>query len=98
VLAPSIPDPSIRSKINPFLIVSNIRLRNDGKALRDRPSKITAKLRSTGAVIRSATAYYYEGNPDASGVLFDMQKIDNISSGSGFIDTASFTPKTCGTH
>jgi hypothetical protein len=41
-------------------------------------------------------AYYYDGDPNRSGEIFDIQKIDSIPS--GVVDTASFTPKTCGPH
>lgn len=98
ILAPSSLASTARTKIKPSLIVSNVGLRNDGKALRDTPSTITTKLRSTGAEIRSAVAYYYDGDPGAGGTLFEMQSINSIPSGNGFTDTASFTPKNCGPH
>jgi hypothetical protein len=98
VFAPSGVGSTNGRKTKSSLILTNIGLRNEGRALRDTPAVITARLRSTGAEIRSTTAYYYDGNPNADGTLFDLQRITSIPSGTGFIDTARFTPKTCGPH
>lgn len=87
-----------RPNIRPSLILSQVGLREGRRPLRDHTAKISARLRSTGQEIREAFAYYYDGNPDRNGVLFDMQKIDHIPSGQGVVDTANFTPKTCGPH
>jgi hypothetical protein len=86
-----------KPKIKPILVLSNLSLRDGAKALRDEPAPILAKLRSTGTDI-AANVFYYDGNPDNGGELFDIQKIGRIPSGNGYIDKASFTPKTCGPH
>jgi hypothetical protein len=85
-------------RIKPGLILSNFGLRQQGRPERDHSVKLSTRLHSIGQVIEGAYAYYYDGNPDRSGVLFDVQKIDHISSGQGIVDTANFTPKTCGPH
>ncbi|HEY2040604.1 MAG TPA: hypothetical protein VGG95_13110 [Edaphobacter sp.] len=86
------------STIRPSLILSNFGIRQQGRPERDHSAKLSARLHSTGQEIQEAYTYYYDGNPDRNGVLFDVQKIDHISSGRGIVDTASFTPKTCGPH
>jgi hypothetical protein len=87
-----------QSGVKPSLILSNFGPRDNGKALRDHVTKLTARLRSSGADISAVHAYYYDGDPNRDGQLFDFQKIDAISSGHGVVDTANFTPKTCGPH
>ncbi len=87
---------SAKSQIPPFLILSNLGPR--GTALRDHAVKISAKLRSSGRDIAEAHMFYYDGDPNQNGVLFDIQKVDRIPFKDGVVDTASFTPKTCGPH
>jgi hypothetical protein len=85
------------AKTTPILVLSSVALRSGAKAFRDQPAPILAQLRSTGTDI-AANVYYYDGNPDSGGELFDIQKIGRIPSGNGYTDKASFTPKTCGPH
>jgi hypothetical protein len=98
VLASAGVSASGQSGVKPTLILSNFKPHNNGKALRDHTTKLTARLRSSGNEISAVHAYYYDGDPNRDGRLFDFQKIDSISSGQGVVDTASFTPQTCGPH
>ncbi|AXC10251.1 hypothetical protein ACPOL_0894 [Acidisarcina polymorpha] len=79
------------------LTVSNLRLRSGSTTLRDLPVTITADHRSSGGEFKSVLALYYDGDPESEGTLFDTQNIDRVAS-DGLLDTARFTPKTCGVH
>ena len=86
-----------KAAIKPILVVSNVGARNGSKTLRDEATPILANLRSTGTNI-AANVYYYDGNPNNGGQLFDTQRLSQIPSGRGYTDKANFTPKTCGVH
>jgi hypothetical protein len=94
VLAPAAAGkPSTKS----LLSLSDVHLRPGSIALRDLPVTIVTNHRSSANDIRSVLTLYYDGNPDADGTLFDTQSIDRVPSG-GVVDTARFTPSTCGLH
>jgi hypothetical protein len=80
-----------------LLTVSDVQLRSGSTTLRDLPVTLTATHSSSGADIRSILTLYYDGNPKGNGTLFDTQSIDRVPS-SGMVDTARFTPDTCGVH
>jgi hypothetical protein len=80
------------------LTLENIHTRNGVRVRRDAPVTIEATHRSTGRDIQSVLTFYYDGNPDRGGTLFDIQAIDRIPGGKTFVDTARFTPSTCGVH
>ncbi len=80
-----------------LLDVSGIHLRSGSTTLRDLPVTITADHRSSGDDIHSVLTLYYDGDPAAEGTLFDTQSIDRVPF-SGLVDTARFTPRTCGVH
>jgi hypothetical protein len=86
-----------KAAIKPILVVSNVGPRSGSKTLRDEATPILANLRSTGASL-AANVYYYDGNPNNGGQLFDTQRLSQIPSGKGYTDKANFTPKTCGVH
>ncbi len=86
-----------KAAIKPILVVSNVGARNGSKTLRDEATPILANLRSTSTNI-AANVYYYDGNPNNGGQLFDTQRVGQIPSGKGYTDKANFTPKTCGVH
>jgi hypothetical protein len=81
-----------------LLTLENIHPRTGVKVRRDHPVTIEATHRSTGSDVRSILTLYYDGNPDQGGTLFDMQSIDRVPGGRTYVDTASFTPSTCGVH
>lgn len=80
-----------------LLTVSSVQLRSGSTTLRDLPVTLTATHRASGQDIKSVLALYYDGDPESEGTLFDTQSIDRVPS-SGLVDTARFTPRTCGAH
>ena len=94
VLGPGAP----AAGVSPFLTLQNIGLRSGAKAMRDEPVTILATHLSSSQDIHSLLTLYYDGNPDRGGTLFDTQSIDRVPSGDGFIDTARYTPSSCGVH
>jgi hypothetical protein len=80
-----------------LLTVSNVQLRSGSTTLRDLPVTLTATHRASSQDIKSVLALYYDGDPDREGTLFDTQSIDRVPS-EGLVDTARFTPGTCGAH
>jgi hypothetical protein len=94
IFAPGAPAKSPKKSL---LTVSDVRLRPGSTSLRDLPVTIMTNHRSSNNDIHSVLTLYYDGDPEGKGTLFDTQIIDRVPS-SGLMDTARFTPSTCGVH
>lgn len=79
------------------LDIQNVGVRGE-KVLRDVPITVTAFHTASGDNVDSVLALYYDGDPHKEGTLFDVQHISRVPLVTGYMDTASYTPKTCGPH
>jgi hypothetical protein len=80
------------------LTLGKIATRSSAPVIRDVPITILAPQVASGDHVDSILTLYYDGDPSKGGTLFDTQSISRVPVGSPYIDTASFTAKTCGPH
>jgi hypothetical protein len=80
------------------LKVGKASTRNNAAIQRNVPITILATHVASGDHVDSILTEYYDGDPAKGGTLFDTQRISRVMPGTPYIDTASFTAKTCGLH
>lgn len=79
------------------LLTSEVHAKETQVAL-GRSTEISATVHNGAASAQAATAYLYDGNPDAHGRLFGVQRLVNVESGDDYKVRVKYTAQSCGDH
>ncbi|WP_434150521.1 hypothetical protein ACR2R6_03145 [Methylocaldum gracile subsp. desertum] len=69
-----------------------------GPVLLHQPVTIRASHRSGGPRFDSVLTLFYDGDPEAGGMLFDQELIPRVRASDTFVAPVPYRPGTCGTH
>jgi hypothetical protein len=68
------------------------------KVAPDSKVKVRATLRAGAQVEDSLSVFFYDGDPEAGGKAFDVERIPYVRAQDIYTDQVLFQPRTCGTH
>jgi len=72
--------------------ISPAQIAPDGKV------KVRVRLRAGARATDNLSLFFYDGDPEAGGKAFDIERIPYIRAQDIYTDRVLFQPRTCGTH